>query len=171
MGTVVATLGKQRRKDGCKFETSHGVCTASSSSARAPGSRDSNLEGTLPALLAGPGCQAGGRGAQGERAGYLVDRGVLPQRQVPEAAADLVPALPDCGQRRGRERRTLGRGPGDGAPRGTRGTGLGGGSSPWTTTDWVIPPRSHSRLHIRAQRRATRGGRKSRHSRKCSHRR
>lgn len=27
---------------------------------------------------------------------YLVDRRVLPQRQVPEAAADLVSALPDC---------------------------------------------------------------------------
>lgn len=31
---------------------------------------------------------------------YLVDRRVLPQRQVPEAAADLVSALPDCEEER-----------------------------------------------------------------------
>lgn len=148
----MATLGKQRRKDGCKFETSHGLHSEFQLS---QGPRGERLKprGNSACPAGRPGCQAGGRGAQGERAGYLVDRGVLPQRQVPEAAADLVPALPDCGQRRGRERRTLGRGPGDGAPRGTRGTrgtGLGAGSSPWTTTDWVIPPRSHSRPHIRA---------------------
>lgn len=29
---------------------------------------------------------------------YLVDCGVLPQRQVPEAAANLVSALADCAQ-------------------------------------------------------------------------
>lgn len=69
---------------------------------------------------------------------YLVDRGVLPQRQVPEAAADLVSALSDCGRRRGRERSTLERQAGAWAPRRPGGQG---GSSPCTTTDWVIPAR------------------------------
>lgn len=50
-----------------------------------------------------------GRGsgpAEGRGAGYLVDRRVLPERQVPEAAADLVSALADCGQ--GREGKSTG---------------------------------------------------------------
>lgn len=33
-------------------------------------------------------------------AGYLVDRGMFPQRQVPEAAADLVSTLADCDQKK-----------------------------------------------------------------------
>lgn len=38
----------------------------------------------------------------GKRRRYLVDGGVLPQRQVPEAAAHLVPALAHCkGERQG----------------------------------------------------------------------
>lgn len=40
--------------------------------------------------------------ARGKRRRYLVDGGVLPQRQVPEAAAHLVPALAHCkGERHG----------------------------------------------------------------------
>lgn len=45
---------------------------------------------------------AAGGGAGGKRRRYLVDGGMLPQRQVPEAAAHLVPALAHCkGERRG----------------------------------------------------------------------
>lgn len=40
----------------------------------------------------------------GRRGRYLVDRGMLPQRQIPEAAADLVSALAHCDEREERKR-------------------------------------------------------------------
>lgn len=46
----------------------------------------------------------------GKRRRYLVDGGVLPQRQVPEAAAHLVPALAHCkGERQGMNQARTGR--------------------------------------------------------------
>lgn len=77
-----------------------------------------------------------GRRARGR---YLVDRRVLPERQVPEAAADLVSALADCEQ--GREGKSTGMRHGHtlsfrGAPCYPR------ASSPCTTTDCVMPQRN-----------------------------
>lgn len=112
------------------------VYTASLSSVGAPQRDHSESQASREAFLL---CwQARVTGGGLRASAYLVDRGVLPQRQVPEAAADLVSALSDCGRRRGRERSTLGRQADAWTP---RRPGEQGGSSPCTTTDWVIPAR------------------------------
>lgn len=68
---------------------------------------------------------ASGQQRGGKRRRYLVDGGVLPQRQVPEAAAHLVPALAHC---KGRERH------GSGTGRGRRGGALA------ATAPYPAPP-------------------------------